>query len=69
MSKVQIIEAELQTLSQAELRQVRAWMDDILDDSSAPQPDFLSRAKSIWGDQPAGKPLSELVAEGRGGGP
>jgi antitoxin (DNA-binding transcriptional repressor) of toxin-antitoxin stability system len=32
-------------------------------------PDFLSRAKSIWGEQPAGKPLSVLVAEGRGGEP
>jgi len=35
----------------------------------ARQPDFLSRAKSIWGEQPAGKPLSALVAEGRGGEP
>ena len=28
-------------------------------------PDFLSRAKSIWGEQPAGAPLSDVVAEGR----
>jgi antitoxin (DNA-binding transcriptional repressor) of toxin-antitoxin stability system len=28
-------------------------------------PDFLARAKSIWGEHPAGKPLSALVAEGR----
>ena len=33
----------------------------------AVQPDFLTRATKIWGDQPPGKPLSELVAEGRGG--
>ena len=33
----------------------------------ATQPDFLSRAKAIWGEQPAGKPLSALVADGRGG--
>ncbi len=33
----------------------------------ATQPDFLSRAKAIWGEQPAGKPLSGLVADGRGG--
>jgi hypothetical protein len=32
MSKVQMIEAELQTLTQAELRQVRVWLDDILED-------------------------------------
>jgi antitoxin (DNA-binding transcriptional repressor) of toxin-antitoxin stability system len=31
-------------------------------------PDFLARAKAIWGDSPTGKPLSELVTEGRGGG-
>ena len=33
----------------------------------ATQPDFLERAKKIWGEQPSGKPLSELVAEARGG--
>jgi antitoxin (DNA-binding transcriptional repressor) of toxin-antitoxin stability system len=31
------------------------------------QPDFLGRAKAIWGEQPPGKPLSEVVAEARGG--
>ena len=31
------------------------------------QPDFLARAKAIWGENPAGKPLSTVVAEGRGG--
>jgi len=33
----------------------------------SPQPDFLARAKAIWGEQPTGKPLSEVVAEARGG--
>ncbi len=33
----------------------------------ATQPDFLARAKKIWGEQPSGKPLSELVAQARGG--
>ena len=32
-----------------------------------PPPDFLSRAKAVWGEQPAGKPLSEVVGEARGG--
>lgn len=32
-----------------------------------PQPDFLARAQAIWGEQPPGKPLSAMVAEGRGG--
>lgn len=35
----------------------------------APRPDFLARAKAIWGEQPPGKPLSELVLEARGGQP
>ncbi len=30
------------------------------------QPDFLARAKIIWGEHPAGKPLSAVVAEARG---
>jgi antitoxin (DNA-binding transcriptional repressor) of toxin-antitoxin stability system len=31
------------------------------------QPDFLARAKAIWGEQPPGKPLSAVVTEARGG--
>jgi antitoxin (DNA-binding transcriptional repressor) of toxin-antitoxin stability system len=31
------------------------------------QPDFLARARAIWGEHPAGKPLSAVVAETRGG--
>ena len=31
-------------------------------------PDFLARAQAVWGEAPAGKPLSALVAEARGGG-
>jgi antitoxin (DNA-binding transcriptional repressor) of toxin-antitoxin stability system len=31
------------------------------------QPDFLNRAKAVWGENPSGKSLSEMVAEGRGG--
>ena len=34
-----------------------------------PRPDFLARAKAIWGEQPPGKPLSDLVLEARGGQP
>lgn len=29
------------------------------------EPDFLGRAKRIWGDNPPGKPLSEIVSEAR----
>ena len=32
-----------------------------------PQPDFLGRAKAVWGERPSGKLLSAIVADGRGG--
>ena len=32
----------------------------------AATPDFLGRAKAVWGEAPPGKPLSALVSEGRG---
>jgi antitoxin (DNA-binding transcriptional repressor) of toxin-antitoxin stability system len=32
-------------------------------------PDFLARAKAVWGEAPSGKPLSALVSEARGGEP
>jgi antitoxin (DNA-binding transcriptional repressor) of toxin-antitoxin stability system len=36
----------------------------------APQPveapDFVARAKKIWGKAPVGKPLSEIASEARG---
>lgn len=31
-----------------------------------PEPDFVARAKRIWGDLPPGMPLSEIVATNRG---
>jgi antitoxin (DNA-binding transcriptional repressor) of toxin-antitoxin stability system len=30
-------------------------------------PDFLARAKAIWGETPSGKALSAVVSEARGG--
>lgn len=33
--------------------------------TDTPQPDFLARAKKIWGEEPPGKPLSAVVAEAR----
>jgi antitoxin (DNA-binding transcriptional repressor) of toxin-antitoxin stability system len=30
------------------------------------QPDFLNRAKAVWGENPPGKSLSEIVAQARG---
>ena len=30
-------------------------------------PDFLARAKAVWGETPSGKALSAIVSEARGG--
>ena len=30
------------------------------------EPDFLARAKRIWGERPPGAPLSEIVSASRG---
>ena len=40
---------------------------DLQKDASAPppMPDFLERAKRIWGDNPTGTPLSQIVSENR----
>ena len=29
-------------------------------------PDFLARAQAVWGDEPEGRPLSQIVSESRG---
>lgn len=33
--------------------------------SRRPEPDFVARARRIWGEAPPGKPLSELVSDSR----
>ena len=40
MSKVAQIESELQKLSQAELREVREWLDDLIEDELGFTPEF-----------------------------
>jgi hypothetical protein len=42
MSKVAQIEEELHKLSQAELRQVRDWLDDLIEDELEFAPEFES---------------------------
>ncbi len=42
MSKVAQIEAELGNLSQAELRAVRDWLDDVIEDELEFRPEFES---------------------------
>ena len=40
MSNVERVESELRKLSQAELRQIREWLDDIIEDELEFTPEF-----------------------------
>ncbi len=40
MSKMEQMEAELRKLSQTELRQIRAWLDDMIEDELEFTPEF-----------------------------
>ena len=54
MSKVAQIEAELHKLSQAELRQVRDWLDDLIEDDLEFTPGFESAIKRSEGEMAKG---------------
>ena len=56
MSKVQTIEAELQTLSPDELRQVRVWLDDILEDELEFTGKFEAKIRASEQDMAAAQP-------------
>src|SRR5207249_2975203 len=49
MSKVEQMESELRKLSQAELRQIRGWLDDLIEDELefAPESNALSSRPSV----------------------
>ena len=40
MSRVERVQSELRKLSQAELRQIREWLDDIIEDELEFTPEF-----------------------------
>ncbi len=63
------IEEAIVRLPDPQVEELEAWLSRRRTKTAvakAPEPDFLSRAKAVWGNAPTGKPLSELVSEGRG---
>lgn len=54
MSKVEQIEAELQKLSAKELREVRDWMDDLLEDDLSFTSEFESQIQQSEREMQAG---------------
>ena len=69
MSTLAEIEEAIETLPPPQLEELAVWLEQRrlrkAAAAAAVEPDFLARAKAIWGEQPAGKPLSALVSESR----
>ena len=64
VSKVEQMEAELRNLSQAELRQIREWLDDIIEDELEFTPEFERSIKEAERDMVAGKSARVREPEG-----
>jgi hypothetical protein len=55
MSKVEQMESELRKLSQAELRQIREWLDEMIEDELEFTPEFESSVQQAERDMAEGK--------------
>ena len=55
VSKVEQMEAELSRLSQAELRQIREWLDDLIEDDLEFIPEFERSIQEAEADMAVGK--------------
>jgi hypothetical protein len=55
VSKVEQMETELRKLSQAELRQIRAWLDDMIEDELEFTPEFERSIQHAERDMTDGK--------------
>ena len=55
VSKVEQMESELRKLSQAELRQIREWLDDFIEDELEFTPEFENSIQQSERDMAAGK--------------
>ncbi len=69
MSTLREIEAAIERLPAGQLDELAFWLEQRRarkPTTSVSEPDFLARAKAIWGETPAGEPLSALVSQARG---
>jgi hypothetical protein len=56
VSKIEQMENELRKLSQAELCEIRAWLDDLLEDELEFTPEFEAAIEQSERDMAEGKP-------------
>ena len=69
MSTLREIEAAIRRLPASQVDELALWLEQQRTRkpvASASEPDFLARAKAIWGETPTGQPLSALVSQARG---
>jgi hypothetical protein len=64
VSKVEQMEAELRKLSQAELRQIREWLDDIIEDELPFTAEFERSIQQAESDMVDGKSARVREPEG-----
>jgi hypothetical protein len=55
VSKIEQVECELRKLSQAELRQIREWLDDMIEDELEFTPEFEHAIQQAERDMADGK--------------
>jgi hypothetical protein len=64
VSKVEQMESELSKLSQAELRQIREWLDDMIEDELEFTPEFERSIEQAERDMAGGKSARLREPEG-----
>ncbi|MFM8887717.1 MAG: hypothetical protein ACKOKC_15050 [Chthoniobacterales bacterium] len=73
MSTLAEIEEAIVRLPEGQVDRLAAWLEQRRAHrektpaaSKEKEPDFSARARKIWGEQPSGTPLSQLINESRG---
>jgi hypothetical protein len=64
VSKVEQMEAELRQLSQGELRQIREWLDDVIEDELEFTPEFEKSIQQAERDMAQGMSVRVREPEG-----
>ena len=63
MTRVEQVEGELRKLSQTELRQIREWLDDVIEDELEFTPEFERSIQRSERDMASGKSARARAAE------
>jgi hypothetical protein len=64
VTKIEQVECELRKLSQTELRQIREWLDDVIEDELEFTPEFERSIQQSERDMASGKRVRVREPEG-----